>query len=183
MKKSNVLIISVMILIVGFMTSCAYEKHYIHITNITMKLTSPAFGHNENIPKKYTCDSENISPPLIFSDVPTSAKSLVLIVDDPDAPAGDWVHWTVWNIRPDLSEIAEAKAPQGATEGYTDFGKTGWGGPCPPSGTHRYRFNLYALDRVLDLPETARKSDLEKAMEGHVLDSTVLIGLYQRKQS
>ena len=151
------------------------------IKNINMKLFSSAFEHNKNIPSQYTCDGANFNPPLQVSEVPANAKSLVLIVDDPDAPAGTWVHWTVWNIDPKTTEIAENSVPQGAIEGMTNFGKTGYGGPCPPSGTHRYFFKLYALDITLDLTPNAGKDNLEQAMQGHVLDSVELIGLYSRK--
>lgn len=146
-----------------------------------MKLVSPAFNDNDRIPPRYTCDGENINPPLMITGVPAGAKSLALIVDDPDAPSGDWVHWLLWNIKPDTVEIAENSVPMGITRGTTDFGKPGWGGPCPPSGVHHYQFKLYALDTVLSLPESARKADLEKAMNEHTLDSTMLVGLYQRK--
>ncbi len=146
-----------------------------------MRLESTVFQSNQNIPSKYTCDGDDINPPLAISDVPEGAKSLVLIVDDPDAPAGDWVHWTLWNIDPNTSEIAENTVPSGAVEGTTDFGKTGWGGPCPPSGTHHYQFKLYALDTQLSLGSSSKKADIEKGMEGHILDQTLLVGLYQRQ--
>ncbi len=153
----------------------------IPITNIAMKLSSAAFDNNANIPSKYTCDGQDAQPPLTISDVPTAAKSLALIVDDPDAPAGDWVHWLVWNIKPDTKEIAENNVPQDAMQGTTSSGKQAWGGPCPPSGVHHYQFKLYALDTVLDLPASGKKGDLEKAISSHLLDSTMLVGLYQRK--
>ena len=146
-----------------------------------MTITSSAFKHKSKIPSKYTCDGENINPPLQIADVPSAAKSLVLISDDPDAPMGTWVHWTAWNISPESKEIAENSAPIGAVEVMTSFGDKGYGGPCPPSGTHRYFFKLYALDKALDLPPSAKASDIEKAMTGHILDKTELIGLYQRK--
>lgn len=145
-----------------------------------MQLASSAFEHNQSIPSKYTCDGENVSPPLAISDVPAGAKGLLLIVDDPDAPRGDWVHWTVWNIKPDTAGIGEGTVPSGAIQGMTDFGRIGWGGPCPPGGTHRYQFKLYALDTELSLSSSARKSDIEQAMQGHILEQTILIGLYQR---
>lgn len=151
------------------------------ITKITMQLTSIAFNDGANIQSKYTCDGEDISPPLAITNVPAEAKSLALIVDDPDAPAGDWVHWLVWNISPDTSEIAENTVPKGALQGTTDFGRSGWGGPCPPFGVHHYQFKLFALSAMLDLPVTAKKADLEKAMESHILEKSVLVGLYQRK--
>lgn len=147
----------------------------------TMKLTSPQFQHNTNIPAKYTCDGEDINPPLKISEVPEEAKSLVLIVDDPDAPMGTWVHWIVFNIPPTTLEIAENSVPDNATEGITSFKNIGYGGPCPPSGTHRYFFKLYALDTTLDLTPAADKKKLEHAMQGHILAQAELIGLYQRQ--
>ena len=145
-----------------------------------MKILSPAFEANQTIPPKYTCDGENINPPLQIYDVPAGAKSLVLIFDDPDAPMGTWVHWTIWNIPPETKEIGENSAPIGAVEGITSFGSRGYGGPCPPSGTHRYFFKLYALDAMLDLPQSAKASDIKKAMKSHILDNAELIGLYKR---
>ncbi len=146
-----------------------------------MKLTSPAFKNNQNIPEKYTCDGENLSPPLFISDIPVGTESLVLIVDDPDAPSGCFVHWTLWNISPQTTEIPEGKIPENAIEGITDFGKPGYGGPCPPSGIHRYFFKIYALDTRLELDSSATKEDIEEVMEGHILEKAELIGLYQRK--
>ncbi|MEK7077951.1 MAG: YbhB/YbcL family Raf kinase inhibitor-like protein [Patescibacteria group bacterium] len=146
-----------------------------------MRLTSPSFINNQSIPSKYTCDGEDVNPALMIVDVPVAAKSLVLIVDDPDAPRGDWVHWLVWNIKPETTEIAENSVPVGTIMGITDFGQTGWGGPCPGSGTHHYQFKLYALDIKLDIDSSSQKPDLEKAMSGHILAQTVLVGLYQRK--
>lgn len=146
-----------------------------------MKIESTVFTHNQPIPAKYTCDGQNVNPPLTFSDIPAEAKSLVLINDDPDAPAGTWVHWTVWNISPTTTQVPENSVPQGAVEGTTSFGKSGYGGPCPPSGTHRYFFKVYALDTTLSLDAKATKQDLEKAMEKHVLAQTELIGLYSRR--
>lgn len=146
-----------------------------------MKILSPAFEHNQNIPPKYTCDNADVSPPLQFKDVPSQAQSLVLIVDDPDAVSKKpWVHWTVFNIDPGVREVPEGTVPQGSIEGVTDFGRNGYGGPCPPSGTHRYFFKLYALDTKLDLPNTADKPTIEEAMQQHILDTTELIGLYNR---
>ncbi|MBI3019429.1 MAG: YbhB/YbcL family Raf kinase inhibitor-like protein [Deltaproteobacteria bacterium] len=149
------------------------EKH--------VKLESSAFKHNERIPSKYTCDGDNVSPPLKISAVPTAAKSLVLIMDDPDAPMGTWVHWTVWNMDPKTPEMKENSTPTNTLEGITSFGNTGYGGPCPPSGTHRYFFKLYALNTQLSLKPSDDKSKIEKAMANHILDKTELIGLYSRK--
>lgn len=147
-----------------------------------MQITSPIFKQNDFIPLKYTCDGENISPPLMISDVPENTASLALIVDDPDAPSKTWVHWVLFNINPMVEEIIEATIPTGALTGLTDFGNTDYGGPCPPSGTHRYFFKLYALDIKLDLPAGATKPEVERAMSGHILDSAELIGLYSRTQ-
>lgn len=146
-----------------------------------MKIQSLAFSNNRSIPQKYTCDGENVNPPLRFNDVPEGTESLVLIVDDPDAPKGTWVHWTLWNISPAIHDVLENSVPERAIEGMTDFGRSGYGGPCPPSGSHRYFFKLYALDTVLDLHPSADVKDIEQAMEGHILGEAQLIGLYQRQ--
>ncbi len=142
-----------------------------------MRLNSSAF--TTEIPAVYTCDGKNVNPPLSISEVSREAKSLALIVDDPDAPSGDWVHWLVWNIDPAATEIAENSIP--GIQGTTDFGTAAWGGPCPPSGTHRYYFKLYALNIRVNLPTTAKKADLESAMQGHILQQTELISIYSRK--
>lgn len=147
-----------------------------------MKISSPAFSHNQIIPEKYTCDSQNISPPLEFEDVPEGTKSLALIMDDPDAPGRIFVHWVVWNIPPDTRQIPENSVPGGTMQGTTDFGRTGYGGPCPPSGTHRYFLKLYALDTTLQLASTAIKGEIEAVMEGHILAQAELIGLYNREK-
>lgn len=145
---------------------------------LNMKISSSAFENNGLIPAKYTCNGEDINPPLFFADIPDGTESLALIAEDPDAPAGTWVHWLLWNIPPETGEIGENSVPEGALSGVNDFVKNSYGGPCPPSGTHRYFFKLYALDKKLSLPEGARKEELEKAMEGSVLDSAELVGLY-----
>jgi|TARA_B100002003_G_C14057583_1_gene509216 Raf kinase inhibitor-like YbhB/YbcL family protein len=144
-----------------------------------MKLTSSAFVHENSIPSEYTCDGSDTSPDLQISDVPENAKSLVLINDDPDAPVGTWDHWIVFNIPADTKEIVKGQEPRGLG-GKNSWGKTGYGGPCPPSGTHRYFFKLYALDSELSLQEGADKAEIEKAMEGHILAQTELMGTYQR---
>ncbi len=145
------------------------------------KLSSPAFRQNEQIPPEYTCDGKDVNPPLRIEQVPQGARSLALIVDDPDAPRGTWVHWVVWGIAPDTTEIKEHTVPPGASQGMTDFRQKVYGGPCPPSGTHRYFFKLYALDTVLSLDPGTNKAGLEKAMKGHILGHVELIGLYSRK--
>ncbi len=150
----------------------------------SMTLTSPAFTEGAAIPRKYTCDAENVSPPLAWTGVPAAAKSLALIVDDPDAPAGTWVHWVVFNqgaLTPGLPEGIQPEDTRiGGIQGTTSFGKTGYGGPCPPSGTHRYFFRLYALDTDLPLKSNARAGDVRSAMQGHVLAEATLMGRYSR---
>lgn len=146
-----------------------------------MLLTSPTFENQSFMESKYTCDGKNLSPPLHFEEISSNAQSLVLIVDDPDAPRGDWVHWLLWNISPDTTDIPENSVPPGSIKGTTDFGSTSYGGPCPPSGTHRYFFKLYALDQTLELPPSTQKIELLEAMKGHVLEEAILIGKYERQ--
>ncbi len=141
-----------------------------------MQVTS-VFEHKSNIPAKYTADGDDVNPPLEIKDLPEGTETLVLIVDDPDAPNGMWVHWVVWDIAV-TDKIEENSVP--GTEGMNDFGRTAWGGPAPPSGTHRYFFKVYALDTKLDLPPSVVKKDVEAAMEGHILDQAELVGLYSR---
>ena len=151
---------------------------------IQMKLQSGAFSNGGKIPRKYGYKRENISPPLSISGVPGGAKSLAIIMDDPDAvkPAGKiCVHWLICNIDSSTTRIHEATVPPGATEGKTDFGETAYGGPAPPDGPHTYIFKLYALDTTLNLKEGAPKKKLESAMEGHILDEAVLRGRYAPK--
>jgi len=142
-----------------------------------MRLTSPAFGNNSKIPAQFTCEGQDVNPGLNIENIPSGAKSLALIVDDPDAPRKTWVHWVVYDIMP-ANEISEASIP--GKQGINDFGRYDWGGPCPPSGTHRYYFKIYALDKMLGLKEGIDKATLEKAMEGHILAKAELIGLYKR---
>lgn len=144
---------------------------------VNMKLTSPDFKNNSNMPSKFTCEGQNINPELLIEDIPVGTKSLALIVDDPDAPMKTWVHWVVYDIAP-TGRIAEDSVP--GKQGVNDFRRNDWGGPCPPSGTHRYYFKLYALDKVLGLDEGIDKKALEKAMEAHVLGKAELVGLYKR---
>ncbi len=147
----------------------------------TMHISSSVFKDNEHIPYQYTCDGKNTNPPLELSGVPAEAKSLALIVDDPDAPGGEWVHWLVWNIDPATIVISEQSVLIGAVEGMTDFKKPGYSGPCPPDGMHRYFFKLYALDTKLNLQPSANKANLENAMKGHILDQARLASLYERR--
>jgi Raf kinase inhibitor-like YbhB/YbcL family protein len=143
-----------------------------------MTLTSPAFAQDQTIPLQFSCDGDDISPELAWAGIPEGAASLVLIMDDPDAPVGTWDHWLLFDISPELEGL-----PQGGsagTDGNNSWGRTGYGGPCPPGGTHRYFFKLYALDTTLDLPAGTAKGALEAAMEGHILAYAELIGTYTR---
>jgi len=144
------------------------------------KLSSPAFNNATLIPSRYTCDGENINPHLVIHGVPPKTKSLALIVEDPDAPAGLWVHWVMWNIPPETAEIREHTVPFGAREGVNTRKKFGYDGPCPPSGTHRYFFRLFALDHKLELKADAGKAELEEAMSTHIVATTELMGTYTR---
>ena len=146
-----------------------------------LNISSPAFEMNGLIPAKYTCDGLNVNPPLVIGGVPSGTKSLALIVDDPDAPMGIWVHWVVWNVKPTTREIKESSVANGAVEGVNDFRRNAYGGPCPPSGTHRYFFKLYALDTSLELSPNMNKAGLESAMKGHVLSQTEFVGIYKRR--
>lgn len=180
MKK---IIFSIIILLVVFGAISIYkiifQRSAVNVLN--MKITSPDFLNNEFIPTQFTCDGQDLNPELRIEEIPEGAQSLVLIVDDPDAPGGTFTHWTVWNIPSNTEVIKKGELPNGATEGKTDFGRSGYGGPCPPPGKpHRYFFKIYALDTILNLPAGASRSDLEKAMNGHIIDHAELIGLYQR---
>ncbi len=145
----------------------------------TLDITSSAFAPQAALPAKYTCDAENVNPPLRFGSIPAEAKSLVLIVDDPDAPSGTWDHWIMFDIPPQTREIGENSPIQGS-HGKGSAGSLTYEGPCPPSGTHRYVFSLYALDSVLGLPEGSSKKAIQNAMEGHILARGELVGVYSR---
>jgi len=153
--------------------------------SMELKITSSAFEEGGMIPKQYTCDGANISPPLRWTSVPLGTKSLALICDDPDAPMGIWVHWIISNLPTNINELPESIPPQktlenGAKQGINDFPKIGYGGPCPPNGTHRYYFKLYALDTEIDLDAGATKRELLKAIKGHILAEGQLMGRYKR---
>jgi Raf kinase inhibitor-like YbhB/YbcL family protein len=147
-----------------------------------MKITSAAFQNGGNIPSKFTCDGADTNPPLRFEGAPAEAKSLVLIVDDPDAPSGLFTHWLVWNMDAKTTEIAEGGGSSIGTQGKNDFGKLGYGGPCPPSGTHRYYFKVFALDNQLDLAAGSKRAQLDSAMKGHVIAQGELMGRYSRQK-
>ena len=143
-----------------------------------MRLTSDLFQDNTPIPDTYTCKGQNKSPSLRIDGAPTGTVSLALILHDPDAPNGDFLHWTVWNIDPTTSVFEEGTLPPGARQGTNGFGSIGYGGPCPPSGTHRYVFDLYALDALLDVPEGADRQAIENTLRPHVISAARLVGLF-----
>ncbi|BAW31420.1 MAG TPA: YbhB/YbcL family Raf kinase inhibitor-like protein [Methanothermobacter sp.] len=149
------------------------------------KIKSSAFKDGERIPRKYTCDGENISPPLTWKDVPSGTVTLAIISDDPDAPSKTWTHWLIFNIPPEINSLPEGvetvgEFENGIIQGLNDFGNLGYGGPCPPFGVHRYFFKLYALDKRLELEPGASKEELLEAMKGHIIEKTEIIGLYSR---
>jgi hypothetical protein len=181
---------SVYLLIVASMLICAFSLNQQACTATkggkTMKIISSAFSEGGGIPSKYTCDGQDISPPLEWKDAPGDTKSFALISDDPDAPGGTWVHWVAFNIPPTAAKLEEnikhdREFANGMKQGSNDWPKIGYGGPCPPSGTHRYYFKLYALDTMLDIKPGATKEQLLKAMKGHVLAEARLMGKYKRQ--
>lgn len=149
------------------------------VMNKTLIIKSPAFENDGYIPEKYSCEGININPPLTIKNIPANAKSIALIMDDPDAPKGTFDHWIVWNIKP-VESINENSAP--GTQGLNGKKENKYTGPCPPSGIHHYHFKVYALDTLLDLPENSDKAALRKAMESHILAEGELVGLYERKK-
>jgi Raf kinase inhibitor-like YbhB/YbcL family protein len=163
-------LLSVLMLALSLATSCA-----------AMKLSSPDFKEGENIPERFTCDGKDVSPTLQIEGVPKEAKSLVVIVEDRDAPGGNFTHWLLWNIAPNLTEIVGNKPPPGAVQGVNDFGKKKYSGPCPPSGTHRYYFKLYALDTTSNLPPNSKRKTVDSAIKGHIIVEATLMGKYARK--
>jgi Raf kinase inhibitor-like YbhB/YbcL family protein len=146
-----------------------------------MKISSSAFQEGGTIPEKFSKNGQNVSPELRIEGAPAEAKSLALIVDDPDAPVGLFTHWLVWNIDPKTTEIAENSAPNGAVQGTNDYPNLGYGGPQPPSGTHRYYFKIFALDRMLDLKSGAKRREVDAAIRGHVIGQGELMGRYSKK--
>lgn len=152
-----------------------------------MELKSAAFSQGQAIPARYTCDGKDVSPLLTWTEGPRGTRSFALIADDPDAPTGTWVHWVIYNLPPATRQIpegvpADERLPDGTIQGKTDFGRTGYGGPCPPSGTHRYFFRLFALDTALSLPPASTAKQLKKAMQGHILAEAEVMGTYRRKR-
>ncbi len=143
-----------------------------------IKVDSSAFPHGGVIPLQYTCKGADVNPPLKIQNIPQGTKSLVIIFDDPDAPMGTWTHWLVWNISSDIKEIAENSVPEGAVLGVNDFGLTKYRGPCPPSGTHRYFFRIFALSKLLELNEGASQEEVKRAMGNYILDKGELMGIF-----
>jgi len=153
---------------------------------MSLSITSTAFKQGERIPSKYTCDGSGVSPGLEWSDVPEGTRSFTIIADDPDAPVGTWIHWVLYNVPAETRALPEAvptdaSLPDASRQGKNSWGRLGYGGPCPPGGTHRYYFKLYALDTVLELPTGVSENDLLKAMKGHILSEAELMGLYSKK--
>ena len=146
-----------------------------------MRITSLAFSQDEEIPKQYTCDGENINPPLTIDGVPAEAESLALIVEDPDVPNGTFAHWLLWNLEPQTLEIEEGNTPEDAVIGENSAGEVNYIGPCPPAGTHNYYFKLYALDTMLELASGATREELIKALEPHILETAELVGKYTKQ--
>jgi Raf kinase inhibitor-like YbhB/YbcL family protein len=151
------------------------------ISSDGFKISSPAFENNAFISEKFTCVGKDVNPPLMIEKIPQGTKSIALIVDDVDAPGGIWVHWVLWNIPQGTKEIKENSVPEGAKQGLNDFRKRQYNGPCPPPGIHRYYFKIYALDVVLNLEPDTTKANLEKAMKGHIIGQSYIIGLFKRR--
>ena len=180
MNKRYYIFFVLLFLIYGFAAKVEGGK------KMAITVTSSAFKEGGMIPAKYTCDGNNSSPPLNWQQPPQGTKSFAQISDDPDAPVGTWVHWVMWNIPAETNQLPENVPPKkelsdGSKQGITDFGRPGYGGPCPPSGTHRYYFKVYALDQMLDIPVTSTKQNLLEAMKGHILAEGMLMGKYKRQ--
>jgi hypothetical protein len=186
-KNSEALLFSLVVALVFPEIACLHASVTKEEFAMKPELISPAFKEGESIPTRHTCDGEDVSPPLKWTRVPEGARSVALICDDPDAPAGTWVHWVLYDLPSTVTELPEAIAPsettpQGAKQGTNDFQRLGYGGPCPPPGKpHRYFFKLYALDTQLDLKPRATKKDVVNAMKGHILAEGQLMGTYKRK--
>ncbi len=179
------------VLLLGCAASCSKAQNATvsteRSTSMTIQIKSTAFADGESIPQKYTCDEEDISPPLSWENAPDRTKSFALICDDPDAPSGTWVHWVIYDLQPTTTQLPEAvpaneEVLNGAKQGRNDFSRIGYGGPCPPKGNaHRYYFKLYALDSVLNLRAGATKGDVENAITGHIVGEGRLMGTYKRR--
>lgn len=181
-----VVLLTVLCLVVMLLVGCKYRERPLKEGEMALTVSSSAFKEGDRIPAKYTCQGQDVSPPLAWGEPPAGTQSVALIVDDPDAPGGVFTHWVLFNIPPDSRELPEAvpiqaELARGALQGKTDFGRIGYGGPCPPPGhPHRYQFTLYALDQPLGLEGGTSKKQLLSAMEGHILAQGQLTGTYQR---
>jgi Raf kinase inhibitor-like YbhB/YbcL family protein len=183
MKKTSLLIF------IGFISNFLFSPVFSAQKGdkkMSIELASSAFSDMQPIPAKYTCDGQDISPPLKWRGIPEKTKSIVLIVDDPDAPKGTWVHWVLYDIPPGVDSLSENQPgndtlPSGAKQGITDFKRVGYGGPCPPGGTHRYFFKIYALDTMLNLSAGKTKKEIETAMKNHIITQGELVGTYTSK--
>ncbi len=170
-----------LIIVLIFIGNASAGTRAVRAGEAGLELSSPAFNRLGFIPQEYTCDGKDVNPGLVIKNVPKNAKSLALIVDDPDAPVGTWVHWLLWNMSPDMHTIKQGSVPEPAVQGINSFKKHEYGGPCPPWGIHRYFFTLYALDTILTISPASEKPVLEKAMKDHILAQTELMGRYKRK--
>jgi len=179
MKKYVVIVTLLIVGLLYVMQPKFFQKKPV-VVQQSMKLTSPAFENDQKIPALYTCDGKKIHPPFGISNVPAGTKSLVITIDDPDAPNGTFSHWVIWNIHPDAAVIREGEVPTESQEGTNSAGSAGYTAPCPPSGQHRYFFTLSALDATLGLDGKARKADVENTMRGHVMAQSLLVGVYSR---
>src|SRR3989339_469153 len=182
MKRSAVLLCTSTLLLAACARQEEVSPNEPAVPTPPMELTSPAFTYGESIPSRYTCDGEDMSPPLKISGVPEGTQSLVLICDDPDVPMGAWDHWILFNIDPTTTEIAEGTEPAGSAGGFSSWGRTGYGGPRPPVGSHRHFFRLFPPDAPLPpVGDPPTKKELSSAMEGHILKQAELMGVYQRQ--
>lgn len=184
--KRHIISAAIPILLLCLFNDTAQANSRVGAKKMEIKITSSAFEDGGMIPAKYTCDGADVSPALQWDAVPEGTKSIALICDDPDAPMGTWVHWVLFNLPADTKELKEniphdKTLPNGAIQGITDFGRNGYGGPCPPSGTHRYFFKIYALDTKIELSSSANKSQLVEAMKDHILAQGQLTGKYKRQ--
>jgi Raf kinase inhibitor-like YbhB/YbcL family protein len=184
-KHCSLVILIFLLLFCSYQSEAQFNSNTKGGTNMAIQIKSMAFEEGGMIPKKYTCDGPNVSPSLSWDSIPEGTKSLALICDDPDAPGGTWVHWVIFNIPANIKELTENIPPQktisiGAKQGRNDFGQIGYGGPCPPGGTHRYYFKLYALDKEINLEAGSTKAQLLNAIEGHMLAEGRLMGKYKR---
>lgn len=191
MKQGKILLAALIMAGAGLASAIAINAREKEVSAMSLTLVSSAFRHNGDIPARYTCDGDDVSPPLSWSGVPAGTRSLALILDDPDAPDPKapkmtWVHWVLYNIPPTATELPERAGtknlPQGTLEGINDWKRTGYGGPCPPVGRHRYFHKLYALDTVLPDMNRPTKVRLEAAMHGHIVSRAEIVGTYQRSR-